>query len=31
VATKPTRGARERRLAEKRHTSERKSSRRDWE
>jgi protein subunit release factor B len=31
VATKPTRGARERRLAEKRHTSERKSGRKDWE
>jgi protein subunit release factor B len=31
VATKPTRGSRERRLIEKRHTSERKSSRRDVE
>jgi protein subunit release factor A len=31
VATKPTRGAKERRLAEKRHTSERKSGRRDLE
>jgi ribosome-associated protein len=31
VATRPTRGARERRLAEKRHTSERKSARRDLE
>ncbi len=31
VATKPTRGSRERRLDEKRRTSERKSSRRDWE
>ncbi len=31
VATRPTRGGRERRLEEKRRTSERKSSRRDWE
>ena len=31
VATKPTRGAKERRLEEKRHTSERKSGRRDLE
>ena len=31
VATKPTRGAKERRLAEKRHISERKSGRRDLE
>jgi protein subunit release factor B len=31
VATRPTRGAKERRLAEKRATSERKSARRDWE
>jgi ribosome-associated protein len=31
VATKPTRGARERRLAEKRHNAERKASRRDGE
>ncbi|MGA8892764.1 MAG: peptide chain release factor-like protein, partial [Anaeromyxobacteraceae bacterium] len=31
VATRPTRGAKERRLAEKRATAERKSSRRDWE
>jgi ribosome-associated protein len=31
VATKPTRGAKERRLEAKRHTSERKSGRRDLE
>jgi protein subunit release factor B len=31
VATRPTRGARERRLTEKRHTSERKAGRRDLE
>ncbi len=31
VATRPTRGSRERRLAEKRHTSERKAGRRDLE
>ena len=29
--TKPTRGARERRLAEKRHRGERKATRRGWE
>jgi ribosome-associated protein len=31
VATRPSRGARERRLTEKRHTSERKAGRRDLE
>ena len=31
VATKPTRGAKERRLAEKRRNAERKTERRDWE
>jgi protein subunit release factor B len=31
VATKPTRGSRERRLAEKRHNAERKSGRRELE
>lgn len=31
VATRPTRGSRERRLAEKRHNAERKSGRRDLE
>jgi protein subunit release factor A len=30
-ATRPTRGSRERRLAEKRHRGERKASRRGWE
>jgi protein subunit release factor B len=30
-ATRPTRGSKERRLAEKRHRGERKASRRDWE